>query len=203
MKSSLRSILVSLALFILGCGKLGTYSIPIQYQLLKEIPGLNERIGPTLGIAPFQDLRPEKNYIGTHTSIREVTTYFKSEPFPLEKAISDSLQKALTGSGVKVVPLPSWDGRPDALKEMHTDSALMIGIKRFWAEGRAAPFRTNLKVFIHLLIHLGVKREGKVFTRNVEVDKEVTLARLTPTKVEEVFNQTLKDIFDSFFSHPY
>ncbi len=199
----LRFGIILLSLFVLSCGKLGTYSILIQYQPMRELPSLKEKIGPTLGIAPFRDLRPEKHYIGTHSSIREVTSYFKSEPFPLERAISDSLQKTLSESGVKVVPLPSWDGRADSLKEIKTDSILYIEIRRFWVEGKAAPFRTNLRTSLHFVIHLGVKKEEKVFSRNVEVEKEMTLARLTPAKVEEVVNQMLTELFDSFFSHPY
>lgn len=203
MESFFRFGLILLSFFILGCGKLGTYPISIQYQPAKELFSLKEKIGSTLGVAPFQDLRPETHYIGTHTSIREVTSYFKSEPFPLEKAISDSLLKVLTDSGIKVVSIPSWDGKPDSLKEIETDSALYIEIRRFWTEGKAAPFRTKLRSSIHLVIHLGIKKEGKVFTRSGEVEKEMTLVRLTPAKVEEVFNQMLTDLFDSFFSNPY
>src|SRR4030043_224579 len=83
------------------------------------------------------------------------------------------------------------------------DSVLMIEIKRFWIEGKAAPFRTNTKTSVHFAIHLGVKKEGRVFTRNVEVEKDVTLTRLTPERVEGTVNQILTDIFDYFFSHRY
>jgi len=48
-----------------------------------------------------------------------------------------------------------------------------------------------------------VKKEEKVFTRNVEVEKEVTLPRLTPEAMEGALNEILRDILDSFFSNPY
>ncbi len=195
--------IILLSFFILGCGRLGTYSLSIQYQPVRELLSLKDRIGPTLGIAPFQDLRPEKHYIGTHTSIRGATSYFKSDPFPLEKAISDSLHRVLTDSGVKVISLPGWDGKPDSLKAIETDSALSIEIRRFWAEGKAAPLGTKFRSSLHLVIHLGVKKEGKVFTRSGEMEKEMTLTRLTPAKMEEIFNQMLSELFDSFFSNPY
>jgi uncharacterized lipoprotein YajG len=79
----------------------------------------------------------------------------------------------------------------------------MIEIMRFWIEGKASLFRTNVKTSIHLVIHLGVKKEGKVFTKNVEVEKEATLPRLTPEEMEKTLNGILTDIFDSFFSNPY
>jgi hypothetical protein len=53
------------------------------------------------------------------------------------------------------------------------------------------------------VIHLGVKNEGKVFTRNVDVEKEITVSRSTPERVEAIINQILTDIFDAYFSSPY
>ena len=86
---------------------------------------------------------------------------------------------------------------------METDSILMIKIKRFWTEGVASLFRTHVKTTVQLVIHLGVKKEGNVFTRNVEVEKEVTVARLTPEGIEKQINEILMDIFDAFLSNPY
>jgi hypothetical protein len=48
-----------------------------------------------------------------------------------------------------------------------------------------------------------VKKEGRVFTKNMEVEKEMTLARSTPEEVEGTINQIMTDIFDNFFSNPY
>jgi hypothetical protein len=64
-------------------------------------------------------------------------------------------------------------------------------------------FRTNIKTTVQLVIHLGVKNEGKVFTRNADVEKEITVSRSTPERVEAIINQILSDIFDAFFSSPY
>ena len=99
-------------------------------------------------------------------------------PFPLEKAIGQSLSDALSRYGVKTIPISDWDAKPDSLKNMETDSVLMIEIKGFWTEGNASLFRTKVKTTVRFVIHLGVKKEGKVFTRNVEVEKEMTVPRL-------------------------
>ena len=86
---------------------------------------------------------------------------------------------------------------------METDSVLMIEVKKFWTEGRASLFGTTIKTTVQLVIHLGVKREGKVFTRNADIEKEITVPRSTPERVELIINQILTDIFDAFFSSPY
>ena len=196
-------VIVFLCFFLLGCAKARTYSLYLRYQPSRDFPSLQQKIGSTLGIVPFKDERSETLYIGIHTPLQGTSSYFKSDPFPLERAIMNSLTEVLSLQGVKTVPISSWDGRPESLKTMETDSVLMIEIKKFWTEGRAVPFKTNVKMSIHFVIHLGVKKEGKVFTKNVTVEKEMTVFRLAPEKVEQTVNEILAEIFDSFFSNPY
>jgi len=203
MKSIRWLFILSLGFFVLGCAKTGTFSLSLRYQPVKDFPSLQTKMGPTLGMAPFKDERPDTLYIGVHTNLQGDSSYFKSNPFPLERAIKESLSNVLSRDGVKTIPISNWDGKPESLKNMETDSVLMIEIKRFWTEGKASAFRSTVKTTVQLVIHLGVKKEGKVFTRNVEVEKEMTVARSTPEKVEEMVNQILTDIFDSYFSKPY
>ena len=203
MKSIRWLFILSLGFFVLGCAKLGTYSLYLRYQPVREFTSLQQKIGLTLAMAPFKDERSDTYSIGLHTNLQGDSHYFKSHPFPLERAIKESLSDALSRHGVKTIPISNWDGKPESLKNMETDSVLMIEIKRFWTEGKASLFRTNIKTAVQLVIHLGVKKEAKVFTRNVEVEKEVTETRSTPEGVEAMFNQILTDIFDSYFSNPY
>jgi uncharacterized lipoprotein YajG len=203
MKSFRYSIILFLSFLLLGCAKPGTHFLLIRYQPVKEFSSLRQKIGPVLALVPFKDERPDTLYIGRHTSLQGITSFFKTGPSSLEKAIQESLSQVLSRYGIKTVSHSKWDGKPESLKEMETDSILMIEIKKFWIEGKAATFRTNADTSIHLVIHLGVKREEKVFIKNVEVEKEATFARLTPERVEEVVNQALTDILDSFLASPY
>jgi hypothetical protein len=154
-------------------------------------------------MAPFKDERSDTLYVGVHTNLQGDSSYFKTQTLPLEEAIKGSLSEALSRDGVKAISIPNWDGKPESLKNLETDSVMTIEIKRFWTEGKASLFRTKMKTVVQFVIHLGVKKEGKVFTRNVEVEKEMTVARSTPEKVETMINQILTDIFDSYFSNPY
>jgi hypothetical protein len=192
-----------LSLFMVGLTLGEAYPTNIQYQPIREFSSLQQRIGSILGIAPFKDDRSDKLYIGHQASYRSVSQYFKSEPFPLEKAISDSLVKAVSRSGVKTVSIANWDRDPESLKHIGADSILMIEIKRFWTEGIAAVRGTKAITSIYLIIQLGVKKEKKVFTRNVYAMKESTVARLTSGEVEQILNQMLTEILDNFFSNPY
>ncbi len=196
-------LIVSLAFLVLDGAEAGTYSLNLRYQPLKDLSSLQGKIGSTLAMAPFKDERPETLYIGLHTNFQGDATYFKSQSFPLEKAIGESLSAALSRYGVKVISIPLWDDKPESLKNLETDSILMIEIKRFWTEGNASLFRTKVKTTIQFVIHLGVKKESKIFIRNVEIEKEMTVARSTPERVEAAINQMLTEVFDSYFSNPY
>lgn len=203
MKSYRWAMVLFLCLFLFSCAKARTYPLYLHYQTGREFPSLQQKIGSTLGITPFKDERPDTLYIGIHTPLQGVSSYFKSDPFPLERAIKESLTEVLSRQGVKTVPMAEWDGEPESLKNLETDSVLTIEIKKFWAEGKANPFKTNLKTSIHFVVHLGVKKEEKVFSKNVTIEKEMTFINLTPEKVEKTLNEILTDIFDAYFSDPY
>jgi hypothetical protein len=204
MKLMVNSLLVlSLIFFALNCAEAKTYPLSPRYQPKKEFPSLQQKFGSTIGIAPFKDERQEPSYIGVHIPFQGLMTHFESKPLPLEKALQESLINALSRFGMKVVSVSNWDGLQRYLKNIDTDSILMIEIKKFWTEGRASLFGTNIKTTVHLVIYLGVRGEGKVFTRNSEVEKEITVPRSTPERVEATINQILTDIFDVYFSSPY
>ena len=45
---------------LVSCGRGVTYPIYLRYQPSKDFPGLQQKIGPTLAMAPFKDERQEK-----------------------------------------------------------------------------------------------------------------------------------------------
>ena len=133
----LSSLVLFFIIFVVDCAEAYTYSLPLRYQPMKEFPSLHQKFGYTLSIAPFKDERQEKSFIGVHFPVRGLTTHFESNPSPLEKALQESLRNALSKFGMKVVSISDWDRRPESLKNIDTDSILMIEIKKFWTEGRS------------------------------------------------------------------
>ena len=154
-------------------------------------------------MAPFKDVRTGRQYIGHHRSLRGISNYFKSDPFPLERAIKESLSHTLSRYGISTNSISNWDRKPESLKKFEVDSVLLIEIDRFWTEVRSVASRANVNASIYLNIYLGVKKEGKVFAQKVYMGKEKTVANPTPERVEQIVNQLLTDIFDSFFSNSY
>jgi hypothetical protein len=102
---------------------------------------------------------------------------------------------------LKIVPVSTWDGKQDSLKSIEADSVLMIEIERFWIEGRTIARRTDVNTSIYLTLYLGLKKEGKVLTQRAYVAKEKILNQLMPEKIEQMINQALTEILDSYFSN--
>ena len=204
MKSMLHSLLILfLVIFVINCAEAQVYSVPFHYQPTKTFPSLQQKFGSRLGIAPFKDERQEKSYIGIHFPLQGVATHFESLPMPLERALQECMGDALSWLGVKVVSVSNWDGTAESLKDMDTDSVLTIEIKKFWTEGKGSLFRAKIKTAVQLAIHVGVKSEGKVFTRNIEIEKEITALRATPERVKAMIDEILTDVFNTFFFSPY
>jgi len=177
------------------------HSLRIEYLSLREFPSLQQQIGPAVGIAPVIDGRRGRRHIG-HYSYGGVSNYFKSEPFPLEAAIRDAFSEALTRFGIKTVPVSNWDRKKESLKDTKTDSILSVQIERFWVEGTANP-TPKLQTTLYLTFHLGMKKEGLVFTKRVYMGTNETVARFTPERMERAVRQAMTSVFESFFSDPY
>ena len=202
MKASRWILVLALSALIMSCARGGTYPVFLKYQPVGTFPSLSQKVGSSLGISPFKDLRPDALYVGLYMPFTGRFSYFRSEP-SLEKTIQESLLRVLPPYGVKPVILPAWDGKPESLKELETDSVLTFEIKKFWIEGKSTLSHTNVRTSVGFLIHLGVKQDGKVYTRNVEVEREMITYGLSPDKAQETLNQVLAEIFDSYFSNPY
>jgi len=199
-------LILCLSFLMLSCSQGGgTYSLYLRYEPVKDFPSLQQKMGSTLGIGPFKDGRPDTTFIGMYTPGHGVSSYFQIEPSPLEKGIRDSISQVLSGRGVKTVSVSDWDGQPEALRNLETDSILSLEIKRFWTEAKGSLFKTHMVTKISFVIHLGVKKEGKVFTRSIELDREMTVPnwKWGRDQMEQMISQTLRDVFDEFFSNPY
>jgi hypothetical protein len=175
------------------------HSINIRYQDAKQFPSLDQNIGLTIGVAPFSDSRRGRQYIGHHMYARKISSYFISEPFPLEEAIREFFFEALSNSGIKPIFVPGWDGKRETLKDLGTDSILRINIRRFWIEGESVRRRTKVNMSVYFDIFLGVKEENTVFTQNLYIGKEMIEDNFTPERLEHFINRTLSNVFDDFF----
>src|SRR5512134_760747 len=107
MKASRWVLVLAFSALVMSCARGGTYPVFLKYQPVGTFPSLSQKVGSTLGISPFKDLRPDALYVGLYMPFAGRFSYFKSEPSP-EKTIQESLFRILPPYGVKPVVLPAW-----------------------------------------------------------------------------------------------
>jgi hypothetical protein len=176
------------------------HSLNIHYWDVDKIPSLGQKMGATVAIAPFKDTRRNRQHIGQHLTHGRTSGYFRSEPFPLEKALQDFFVAALRNSDVKALSLSAWDGKPEGLKSLKSDCVLKVLIKRFWIQTETTAGRTRVYMWVYLDILLGVKKMDKVLTQSVYVGEEtISGAEFSPQTLTNYVNQTLRNVVESFF----
>jgi hypothetical protein len=88
MKARRWILILALGTLIMSCARGGTYPVFLKYQPVGTFPSLSQKVGSTLGISPFKDLRPDALYVGLYMPFTGRFSYFKSEP-SLEKTIQE------------------------------------------------------------------------------------------------------------------
>jgi hypothetical protein len=214
---------------LLGSAWGENYPVPFDYKRTVRFPCLQTKIGPVLGIAPCEDRRLERSYVGRYASLPEAATraysqtqrlyrsrfrgngpiplpvasYLTSEPVTLGRAMERLISKAISQSGVQTVSVPAWDRKVESMGGLALDSVLGIIIKTFWVEAKMSPLQTKVNLSIHLISHLGVRRLGRVFTKNVVIEKNVTFGALGPLELAQLVNRTASDALESVLRDAY
>jgi len=125
-----------LGCILLGCSQGGTRRLYLRYIPAKDFPALQEKIGMNLAVPPFKDDRPDTRIIGFLAPLTGSYIYYRSEPFPLEKAIQDSLSDILSPLGIKTLPVSGWDGQPSSLRDWKPTPSL-------WSKSRNSGSRAT------------------------------------------------------------
>lgn len=198
-------LLLFLGVIAFGCARGGTYALYLRYDPGKELSSLPQKLGSTMTLTPFKDHREEKSLIGVYRPLGGKPYYFTSQPFPLEKAVWEAVSQTLSQKGIKVTSAPEWRGEAESLSTLETDSIMSLEIKQFWSEANASLFMPRIFTRVSFVIQLGVKKEGKVFTRKVDFEKEMSFPiwEWDREQMARMVNQVLTTVFDEFFSNPY
>jgi len=201
MSRTLRLLLLTGSLYFLWVGSAfgKDYPVHIQYERTDTFP-LCKKIGATLALSPIRDRRLDQGHVGRYVTPQRTASYLDSIPAPLGKAIEEALAQCFSRKGIKVTLGSRWDGKKESLKSVETDSVLLVEVDRFWTEETNAIGRLNTNTSIYLTIHLGIKKEDTVITRQIFTSKGMIVYPFSPDGVEEIVNRTLADIFDSFLS---
>ena len=147
----------------------------------------------TIGVLPFEDGRVSTQKLGAR-----VLRDGREEPIRLESSsasedLTNILLRSLKVRNIPVVTISAWDPAPQNLKDLppEVDIAIAGRIEALEVEAESSTFKTTLRYRVKLSAKLGLKAQGKVVTKNIEVRPEETVILFERQKVEENLNEAV------------
>ncbi len=147
----------------------------------------------TIGVLPFEDGRVSTQKLGAR-----ILGNGREEPIRLESSsasedLTNILRHSLKARNIPVVTISAWDPAPQNLKDLppEVDIAIAGRIEALEVEAQSSTFKTTLRYRVKLSAKLGLKAQGKVVTKNIEVRPEETVMRFERQKVEETLNEAV------------
>ena len=147
----------------------------------------------TIGVLPFEDGRVSTQKLGAR-----VLRNGREEPIRLESSsaaedLTHILRRSLKARNIPVVTISTWDPAPQNLKDLppEVDIAIAGRIEALEVEAQSSTLKTTLRYKVKLSAKLGLKAQGKVVTKNIEVRPEETVIGFERQKVEETLNEAV------------
>ena len=147
----------------------------------------------TIGVLPFEDGRTSTKRLG-----QRVLRSGKEEPIRLESAsaakdVTNILHRILKARKIRMVELSHWDAAPKNLKDLpeEVDVAIAGRIMDLAVEAQSFTVKTTVRYRVKLSAQLGLRRQGKMVMKAVEVNPEETTVRFNPQKVQESLNEAV------------
>jgi hypothetical protein len=189
-KATYAFLIMILLTSLVSCAQHKTYWLHLRPHAEGE-QGVTTKL--TIGVLPFEDGRVATEKLGAR-----VLGNGREEPIRLESSsaaedLTHILRRSLEARNISVVTISSWDPAPQNLKDLppEVDIAIAGRIEALEVEAQSSTLKTTLRYRVKLSAKLGLKAQGKVVTKNIEVRPEETVMRFERQKVEETLNEAV------------
>ena len=187
-KATYAFLIMILLTSLVSCAQHKTYWLHLRPHAEGE-QGVTTKL--TIGVLPFEDGRVATEKLGAR-----VLGNGREEPIRLESSsaaedLTHILRRSLEARNISVVTISSWDPAPQNLKDLppEVDIAIAGRIEALEVEAQSSTFKTTLRYRVKLSAKLGLKAQGKVVTKTIEVSPEETVVLFERQKVEEPLNE--------------
>ena len=203
MKKTLRSImipgiLISL-IFLGGCAGSKTYLLNFHYDATHLSPLLPKTAKPVqLVVYQFQDVRPDRLYLGRRVYRDGAVDFFKPDAGTVEQVVTDSVAKAVEKAGFQVTRAKRHlDPEKEAFESIPGDVALGGKIERLWVEAKTGIATTDTDAKARLRIYWGFSKDRVWVTKTIEADaQEKDRPLYNAQDAEKKINEVFRDAVD-------
>jgi hypothetical protein len=175
---------------LVSCAKHKTYWLHLRPHATGE-QGVTAKL--TIGVLPFEDGRVITQKLGAR-----VLSDGREEPIRLASSsasadVTNLLRRSLKARNIPVVTISQWDPTPQNLKDLppEVDIAIAGKIEALEVTAQSTTLKSTLRYRVKLSAKLGLKAQGKVVTKSIEVRPEETVVRFERQRVEETLNEAV------------
>ncbi len=191
-----------LGLFSLaGCAGSKTYLLNLSYNPLGTPQFLPITAKPaTLAIYQFEDVRPDRVYLGRRVYRDGMVDFFKPDAGTVEQVVNQSVVKAMEKAGFKItrVNRPLNPDKED-FKSIPGDVALGGRIEALWVEAKSGYVTTDTDAKLRIKVVWGLPKEQVWMTKTIEGSAQETERPFyEPKYAEAKINEVFKDGLDKF-----
>jgi len=184
-----------------GCAGSKTYLLNLSYNPLGTPQFLPISAKPaTLAIYQFEDVRPDRLYLGRRVYRDGMVDFFKPDAGTVEQVVTQSVVKAMEKAGFKItrVNRPLNQDKED-FKSIPGDVALGGRIESLWVEAKTGYTTTDTEAKMRFKVVWGLPKEQVWMTKTIEGSaQETDRPFYQPKYAEAKINEVFKDGMDKF-----
>ena len=186
-------------LYLVGCASSKTYLLHLSYDTSQTPPFLSGASQPvTLLLYNFQDLRPERLYLGRQVYRDGMVDFFKADAGTVEQVVTKSLAQMLEKAGFKVTVVNRYlDPAQEDFKDIPADVAFGGKIESLWVEAKSGLATTDTNARMSMRINWGLVKERTWISKTIEGSaQESDRPFYRPKHAEALINEVFKDGFN-------
>jgi uncharacterized lipoprotein YajG len=203
MKKTVRSMMIPGILiglmFLAGCAGSKTYLLNFHYDATAISPLLPKAAKQIhLVVYQFQDVRPDRLYLGRRVYRDGVVDFFKPDSGTVEQVVTDSVAKAAEKAGFRVTRAKRHlDPGKEAFGSIPGDVALGGKIETLWVEAKTGIATTDTDAKARLRIYWGFPQDRVWVTKTIEADaQEKDRPLYNAQDAEKKINEVFRDAVD-------
>ena len=186
-------------IFMAGCAGSRTYLLHLSYDASRTPPFWGGGARPmTVAVYQFQDVRPDRLYLGRRVYRDGKADFFKPDEGTVEQVITRSVVKIMERAGFKVAVVNrALNPDKENFQEIPGDLALGGKIEALWVEAKSGYTTTDTDARLRLQVIWGLPQERSWMTKTIEGSASETDRPLYgPKYAETKINQVLQDGLD-------
>ncbi len=190
--------LILIGLFFLACAGSRTYLLNVYYDGSGTPKFLEDPSRPvTIAVYQFEDLRPERLYLGRRVYRDGKVDYYKPDGGTVDQVVTQNIVRTMERAGFKVVMVnrPLNPDKED-FRSIPGQAALGGKIETLWVEAKSGYTTTDTDARLRLQVIWGLPKERGWITRIIEgssqeSDRPLYRPKYAEAKINDVFKDGL------------